>query len=575
MWQQMVRYLILLVIASGFPVFAQEEPYRIGILMWHEVKHDIEAVEGFKEGLEFSGITHTTDLKNVDESEQKAKQALTLWKNSNIDLILTVGTSATLLAQKHAPKIPIVFTAVTSPVTSGVIKSWRTPAKNATGTSNWVKPKDKLKQFKNAMPNLTTLGVIYNLQNPVSVTEVLEARQASRELGIILEVATITGPELIESAFEDLLTRGIDALWVPIEKDIYNNMDRIGKLSIPKRIPVFSSTSKGVEVTPSGKSVGLVGITVDYRKLGRRSVYHAIDILTRGSKPGDIPVDTLPPFVISNVNNAASIDYKIPSIFLARSDHIISGFDRQKIVISGTGDSQELLQKMAQAITRKLRGSIIEVPDSIGSTGGIREVVAGRIPLARVARPLHENELKLGLTSKTFAYSPIVFVVNPSVTGIDNLNTQMVLDIYSGKIVNWINAGSIDSKIYAITREAGDSSLKILHQKLSGFKDISTKNTKTIYSTPETVEALEKHSFTIGFAPYSEVKNSELKALKLDGVFPTLENIRTGKYKLLTPLSIVYKKEPTGLARSFLDFLYSEEGKKIIRDFGAIPASPQ
>ena len=149
-------------------------------------------------------------------------------------------------------------------------------------------------------------------------------------------------------------------------------MDLIGKVSIPSRIPVFSSTTEGVDITPSGKSVGLVGITVDYRKLGRRSVYHVIDILTRGTSPADIPVDTLPPFVISNVNNAAIINYKIPPFFLARSDYIISGYDSQKVVVSGTGDSQRLLQKLARAVTRKHRNSSIEIPDSIGSTGALQ-----------------------------------------------------------------------------------------------------------------------------------------------------------------------------------------------------------
>lgn len=567
-----LRFLLFLILLSGFQLYAQEPPYRIGILMWHEVKHDREAIEGFKEGLEFSGISYIIDLKNAHESEQEGIDILSQWKQQKVNLVLTVGTSATLLAQKHLLEIPIVFTAVTSPVTSGIIQSWNKPGKNATGTSNWVKPKDKLKQFKNAMPALKKLGVMYNPQNPVSVTEVLEARQASRELGINLVIATITGPNQIESTFEGLLSTGIDALWVPIEKNIYKNMDLIGKVSIPSRIPVFSSTTEGVEITPSGKSVGLVGITVDYRKLGRRSVYHVIDILTRGTSPGDIPVDTLPPFVISNVNNAAIINYKIPPFFLARSDYIISGYDSQKVVVSGTGDSQKLLQELAWAVTRKHRNSSIEIPESIGSTGGIREVAAGRIPLARSARALHKNEIKMGLTSRVFAYSPIVFAVNPSVTGIDNLDTTQIVDIYSGKITNWINVGSIDNRIYAITRESGDSSLKILQQNLAGFKDITTKNTKTIYSTPETIEAIQKHPFTIGYGPYSEIMNSELRVLKLDGVFPTIENVRNGSYKLLTPLSIVYKTEPSGLARSFLDFLFSDEGKKIILDYGAIPA---
>lgn len=569
-----IGYLILLTFSWGFPVFADVEPYKIGILMWHDVDHDQEAVKGFREGLEFSGINYTLDLKIADENLNVAKQTLTQWEKLDFDLVFSVGTTATLLAQQQLKNTPIVFSAVTSPITTGIIQRWSRPGGNTTGTSNWVKLEDKLRLFKKAMGELQTLGVIYNLQNPVSVAEVAAAVPAARVECINLIKATIDGPNQIEEAIESLVEQGIEALWIPIEKDAYNNMDMVGRVSIKHRIPVFSSTMKGVETTSSGQAVGVIGITVDYHKLGHRSVYHAIDILSRGTNPGDIPVETLPPLVIANLNSAANADFTIPPLFLARSDIVISGYDDQKISVGGTGDSKQLLSSLAQALLKKLKGGEINVPESVGSSGGIRALVDGRIELARTARPLNQKEKRMGLSERLFAFSPVVFVVHPSVTGIDNLSTQEILDIYSGKIKNWSEVGSIDHKIYAVTREPGDSSLTVLKNNMPGFKEINTATAKTIYNTQDTIDALKKHRFTIGYTPFNEIKNSKLRVLKLDGIFPSIENIQSGKYNLVVPLSVVYKEEPTGLSRSFMEFLYSEEGKRIISDLGSIPASP-
>ena len=55
------------------------------------------------------------------------------------------------------------------------------------------------------------------------------------------------------------------------------------------------------------------------------------------------------------------------------------------LVIPGTGDSQELLQELARAFEHSHPGAKIEIPESIGSSGGIKNVIAGKAVLARVA----------------------------------------------------------------------------------------------------------------------------------------------------------------------------------------------
>jgi phosphate transport system substrate-binding protein len=242
-----------------------------------------------------------------------------------------------------------------------------------------------------------------------------------------------------------------------------------------------------------------------------------------------------------------------------------------KVVISGTGDSYELLQAIAKAMMAKVSGVQIELPESIGSTAGIKAVVAGKANLARVARPLKEQEKELGLTQQLFANTPVVFAVNPDINGIDNITTEQILGIYSGKITDWSRLGVKPGKIYPLTREQGDSSLRILNEMLPGFADVNNPNAKVMYLTPETVATLQGHKQTIGFVPLSATVNTNLKVLKINGIEPSIEKVLSGEYKYLIPLGVVYKGQPQGFTKEFIDFLYSEDAKKIIKTMGAVP----
>ena len=216
----------------------------------------------------------------------------------------------------------------------------------------------------------------------------------------------------------------------------------------------------------------------------------------------------------------------------------------QKIVVSGSGDNQDLLFAAAKAMMGKNSGIQIEVPDSIGSAGGIKVLIAGKADLARVARPLKDSEKALGLTQQVFARTPVVFAVHPDVNGIDNITTEQIIGVYSGKITDWSQLGAKPGKIYPLTREQGDSALRILNEMLPGFADVNSLNTKVMYLTPEMVAALREHKQTIGFVPLSAVVNTGLKVLKINGVEPSIKNVLSGEYKFLIPLGIAYKGQP-------------------------------
>lgn len=272
----------------------------------------------------------------------------------------------------------------------------------------------------------------------------------------------------------------------------------------------------------------------------------------------------------------AGIVLGVLAIGLLSGQAATSDVQVRKIEVAGTGDSQEVLRKVAGALEKKLPDVLIEVPDSVGTSGGIKALLAGKVDLARVARPLKVEEKEEGLTYMMFARSPVVCAVHPSVADINGITAEQILGIYSGRITDWTQLGSATSgKIYAIAREKGDSSFEVLSKFVPGLKEISEPVAKVTYTTPETVETLVRHKGTIGFLPLSATLGTPLRVLAIEGIQATPETVTGGQYKLVVPLGIVYKGTLEGLGRQFVDFLFSLEGRRILSQGGTVPVAGQ
>jgi phosphate transport system substrate-binding protein len=243
-----------------------------------------------------------------------------------------------------------------------------------------------------------------------------------------------------------------------------------------------------------------------------------------------------------------------------------------ELVIEGTGDSEGILKNLAWQFMRVYSNVAIVMPRSVGSSGGIAALRKREIELARVARPLTEEEKKEGLKAVVFARSPVVFVVHPSVTEIDNITSEQVIGIYSGKVTWWEELGGSRFKVYPVAREPGDSSRRVLEENIAGLKDIEiTPMARVAYSTNEAVNIIKGHKNTIGFLPMAMAHKSGLKVLKLDGVYPSIENVRNGSYPLSVPLAVVHREKLSPLAWKFVAFLFGPVAKDVIEKYGSVP----
>ncbi len=246
------------------------------------------------------------------------------------------------------------------------------------------------------------------------------------------------------------------------------------------------------------------------------------------------------------------------------------------VKICGSGDNQELLRQLAVAYEGRHPGINIVVPDSIGSSGGVKVTAFGQCDIGRLARPLRDKEKRYGLSHMVFAHSPVVFMVSANLKSITNITAQQVVSIFSGKMRSWQDMGGPVAKIYIANREKGDSSRAVIEKYLIDFALIEKPEGKTIYSTPATIDTVARHNNIIAYGPLASAINRQgVHIVNFEGVMPGVETISSGQYPLYSEFGLVWRSNISTQALAFINFLESGEAKEIMVSHGATPVTPE
>ena len=161
---------------------------------------------------------------------------------------------------------------------------------------------------------------------------------------------------------------------------------------------------------------------------------------------------------------------------------------------------------------------------------------------------------------------------------IQNLTKEQIQKIYSGEITNWKVVGGRDEEIVAFQRNEGSGSQSML-KRFMGDKPIMEAPKEQINDLMsgiiERVSNYKNKTNSIGFSfrYYLEgiIKNPDIKMISIDGVAPTVENIKNGKYPITTSLyAVTYKDNPNKNVDKLIDWVLSSEGQEIIEKTGYV-----
>lgn len=307
-----------LVSAQGEATKTVPRLLRLGVFFWHDSPNDEATLEGIRTALTDTDRKHELLVERAGEDRREAARILERFSARHIDLLFAMGTQAALLAAEHVHDIPIVFTAVTHPVESGVVASWQGSGCNVAGNSNWIPPATILRVFRLTVPGLRRLGVLRSADGVVSAAELRSMRRHLQKQpadGIeILEVVAKEATDL-PRAVDQLVADGAEAIWIPIDQLVYENTPAVFRAARRHGIPLVSSSLRG---TQAGATSGVV---VDYAMLGERAAALALAIVERGEDPGSMPIGTMSGYrVVVNIEAARQSGYKLPLPLLLLAD---------------------------------------------------------------------------------------------------------------------------------------------------------------------------------------------------------------------------------------------------------------
>lgn len=249
------------------------------------------------------------------------------------------------------------------------------------------------------------------------------------------------------------------------------------------------------------------------------------------------------------------------------------------LIITGTGSCIGAMLRMGEVFQKKHPTVTVHVLPSIGTSGGIKAVTAGRIDIGLSNRPLKQDERSREIIEEPYGRTAFIFGVQES-NPTNGLTLAEIEDIYAGKRRSW----SDGTPIRLILRPISDGFSAYLASINPRLKSASEK----AHSIPgvfvgmtdqEAAEQIERTPGSFGTTSASLVASEKrkIKALSVDGVFPAPSNIAdgihisAGRYPYAMTLSLVYRKDKyEGAVKDFIVFVFSKEGRKILSESGHV-----
>jgi len=261
------------------------------------------------------------------------------------------------------------------------------------------------------------------------------------------------------------------------------------------------------------------------------------------------------------------------------------------IKVGGSSTLSPIIAKCADNFTEeyktwnKVDPSLPEEPIVIfvstgGSGFGVKSTIDGTFDLGLVARNIKDEEKSELKNGKTFQIGSDVLTIavnpkNPVATIKPDISREELKKIFGGEITTWkqLDPALPNKNIVVAVRDLGGGASEIFDNAVMKGTPIS-KDAQQIPSMGALAGKIMDNEMAIGYVSSGLVNQNpdKLIALTVDGIAPTLENIKSGKYDIGRPLLIITKSTPTAKQQAFIDYLMSDKGLTVVEDLGYIPA---
>jgi putative ABC transport system substrate-binding protein len=280
-------------------------------------------VEGFRQGLRELGYIEAKNIaiewRYAEGKEDLVSKLAAELVQLNVEIIVTDGTNVTHAARSATKTIPIVMASDADPVGNGFVASLARPGGNVTGLVNLIAGLSgkRLELLKEAIPGISRVGIVWNPENPSSVSGFKETQEAAQTLAMQLLSLEVRSADDFAGAIQAATKGRTRALTVVSDSLMFSNRRQLLELAIKNKLPSMHTQSLWVEAG------ALMSYGTHFPDLYRRAASY-VDKILKGAKPADLPVEQPKKFeLVFNLKTAKQIGLTIPSNVLARADKVI------------------------------------------------------------------------------------------------------------------------------------------------------------------------------------------------------------------------------------------------------------
>ena len=237
---------------------------------------------------------------------------------AQVDIIVTAGTPAALVAKQATASIPIVLVTAGDPIRTGLAASLSRPGGNVTGLTTLTTELSakRLELLRQMLPTIALLGILWD-NNPAFALAVQDTESAARTLNVSVRALVVRSRDDLETAFADLARLRVGALEGMPGSIVLSDWRHVADLAMRHRLPSIYAQREYVEAG------GLMSYGSNLRQMFLRAAIY-VDKILKGARPGDLPIEQPTKFeLVINLKTAKALGLTIPPAVLARADEVI------------------------------------------------------------------------------------------------------------------------------------------------------------------------------------------------------------------------------------------------------------
>lgn len=259
----------------------------------------------------------------------------------------------------------------------------------------------------------------------------------------------------------------------------------------------------------------------------------------------------------------------LTAVGLMASPQVLAG----TVTVSGSTSVAHVMEVLAENY-QNVSNKNVEV-QSTGSSAGIRAAKDGTSMIGMSSRNVKQSELSSDTKEIVIARDGIAAAVN-NANPVTNLTQEQISKIYRGEIKNWSEVGGESRPIVVVTRENGSGTrgafeeIMKLQRTINGHKVTAIIPTAQVGNGNGMIKTIVANNpYAIGYISLGSVDDS-LRAIDVNGVAATDDNIAAGDYQIARPFIVLMDKNAPSTAQDFIEYIMSADGQGIVASEGYI-----